>query len=559
MEEDGGEEGDLNENDSKDLAWGRNKTQLYGRDISEDDVDYDKEEAEEEEEEARRIQSKQHALVDDEFDSAAMFQKSKKSADKPKKSPKKSKFNPNKDEILNDINNKLGLEPNANQIQINRDYSQLSNQEKLEIISNESPEFLGLLNELDQNISKLKNQSFSNLKSKVQNENMSNTTQGVSFLDLQNQLLLNYCINLSFYLLLKASGQSIKNHPVIEELVTLRTYIEKIKPLEKKLDTHLKKLTNIFDLDQSDGKQGKSISKDKNNKPNMNRLTLDKEDDDDEDDDEEDEDEDEDEEDERFKNKKGSKATTIKKLKSKPKLTPTTEIYQPPKRIGKEQSSDRDVTSLHKQLKSNSALNEYVSSHSSAPQLSSNIGSASIYSSSSTDPDALFENAKTQFEEDNFVRLPTTRQDKQREKRVRKKEEIGGSGEDLRAWAREIGGAKGSFEDEEEKKRKEMRREIGKAVRETRESNKRKREEGGGDDDFGRGREWDGEDDGSKRRRGDDAEGGFGWRTGKGGKMKRGSNLSLPVVICLSKRLSHANVRARGLYSRSVEGSLNQL
>lgn len=54
--------------------------------------------------------------------------------------------------------------------------------------------------------------------------------------------MLSYCTNISFYLLLKATGGKVKDHPVINQLVELRMVMEKIKPLEQKLQYQIDKL-----------------------------------------------------------------------------------------------------------------------------------------------------------------------------------------------------------------------------------------------------------------------------------------------------------------------------
>ena len=61
-------------------------------------------------------------------------------------------------------------------------------------------------------------------------------------------MLLSYCTNLSFYLLLKAEGRSVKSHPVIKNLVMLRTMLEKLRPLEKKLSYQINKLLKAAEL-----------------------------------------------------------------------------------------------------------------------------------------------------------------------------------------------------------------------------------------------------------------------------------------------------------------------
>ena len=53
---------------------------------------------------------------------------------------------------------------------------------------------------------------------------------------------MQYCLNISFYLMLKAQDKSVKDHPVIEELVRIRTLFEKLKPVEAKFGSKLRRL-----------------------------------------------------------------------------------------------------------------------------------------------------------------------------------------------------------------------------------------------------------------------------------------------------------------------------
>ena len=68
------------------------------------------------------------------------------------------------------------------------------------------------------------------------------TAEGVSYLEAKHLLLLHYCLHLLFYLLLKAEGRPVTNHPVIARLVEIRTYLEKIRPLDKRLKYQTDKL-----------------------------------------------------------------------------------------------------------------------------------------------------------------------------------------------------------------------------------------------------------------------------------------------------------------------------
>ncbi len=68
------------------------------------------------------------------------------------------------------------------------------------------------------------------------------TSSGIAFMEMKNVLLLNYCLNLEFYLLLKAEGRPVKDHPVIEELIRLRLLLEKTKPIDDKLRPQVNRL-----------------------------------------------------------------------------------------------------------------------------------------------------------------------------------------------------------------------------------------------------------------------------------------------------------------------------
>jgi len=75
--------------------------------------------------------------------------------------------------------------------------------------------------------------------------------EGVAYLEVKQQLLLNYCLNLTYYLLLKAEGRAVKDHPVIAQLVELRVALEKMRPLDAKLKYHLDRLTKVASVDGS--------------------------------------------------------------------------------------------------------------------------------------------------------------------------------------------------------------------------------------------------------------------------------------------------------------------
>jgi len=71
------------------------------------------------------------------------------------------------------------------------------------------------------------------------------TTKGISFLQMKNSLLLEYISNLSYLMLRKTYGKKIEGESAIERLVKLRTVLEKIRPIDQKMRYQVDKLVSI--------------------------------------------------------------------------------------------------------------------------------------------------------------------------------------------------------------------------------------------------------------------------------------------------------------------------
>jgi len=101
---------------------------------------------------------------------------------------------------------------------------------------------LGLLSELDVYLKEVRDETDPLVKKIT--ENKFPTEKGLSFLECKQQTLLMYCTHVVFYLLLKAEGKPVKDHPVIKQLVQLRLMLEKMKPIAAKLKYQIDKLLN---------------------------------------------------------------------------------------------------------------------------------------------------------------------------------------------------------------------------------------------------------------------------------------------------------------------------
>lgn len=71
------------------------------------------------------------------------------------------------------------------------------------------------------------------------------TKNGLSYLESKHLLLLFYCQCIVFYILLKANGRSVENHPVIARLIEIRLFLEKIRPIDKKMRYQIEKLLKL--------------------------------------------------------------------------------------------------------------------------------------------------------------------------------------------------------------------------------------------------------------------------------------------------------------------------
>ncbi|KAM3222537.1 hypothetical protein P3S67_016719 [Capsicum chacoense] len=114
-----------------------------------------------------------------------------------------------------------------------------------ETISRQAPQLVNALKEMKAGLDTV-NSKLQALTAKVK-ANHFPTADGISYLEMKHLLLLNYCQSLVCYLLRKAKGLSIEGHPVVRSLVEIRLFLEKIRPIDKKLQYQIQKLTRDSD------------------------------------------------------------------------------------------------------------------------------------------------------------------------------------------------------------------------------------------------------------------------------------------------------------------------
>eukprot|EP00929_Paragymnodinium_shiwhaense_P109454 TRINITY_DN75882_c0_g1_i1.p1 TRINITY_DN75882_c0_g1~~TRINITY_DN75882_c0_g1_i1.p1 ORF type:complete len:629 (-),score=200.80 TRINITY_DN75882_c0_g1_i1:170-2056(-) len=124
---------------------------------------------------------------------------------------------------------------------VTRDLSQLSETKKRGLVKKEMPELVPLLEDFQAKLAGL--QDLLPLLTPAAKERVPAT--GKAYLDSKASLLLNTLANLSYYLLLRAEGGSVRSHPVVSQLVWLRELHESIGTLDKKLSKDVKQAVKI--------------------------------------------------------------------------------------------------------------------------------------------------------------------------------------------------------------------------------------------------------------------------------------------------------------------------
>ncbi|KAL5724286.1 hypothetical protein ACHQM5_007565 [Ranunculus cassubicifolius] len=112
-----------------------------------------------------------------------------------------------------------------------------------EILKKDTPKLVALLGEMKEGLEIVRSKVQA-LTAKVKENNFS-TADGFSYLEAKHLLLISYCQSIVYYLLRKAKGHSIEGHPVVRSLVEIKLFLEKVRPIDKKLDYQIQKLLKI--------------------------------------------------------------------------------------------------------------------------------------------------------------------------------------------------------------------------------------------------------------------------------------------------------------------------
>lgn len=119
---------------------------------------------------------------------------------------------------------------------VKADLSGLTAKQKQQLLKKDSPEFKGLVDELNMKVEESYNE-LEPIIEELKSKNVPESHPICNFIRLKNQLHLTYATNITFYLLLKASQKPIKNHPILKRLVQLKELLAKV---DEKYEEHIR-------------------------------------------------------------------------------------------------------------------------------------------------------------------------------------------------------------------------------------------------------------------------------------------------------------------------------
>ena len=251
------------------LGWGARRTDLYGGhadapDEEDDDLSEDEQAEQLEAKEALRLQ-KAHAsrLRAEDFGELTPAEPTRGAAGR---SERARKLDDELAELPFALRDAGGVRLEA----VARDVSGLSEAAVARAVEADAPELLHLLADFKETLREARERVAPLLASARQKQLP--PEGGVQLLQVKLQLMLSYATNISFYLLLKAQGRTVRDHPVIDALLRHRILLERLRPLEAKQSYRLSKMLQLAAASGEGGEGAASRLGDLAERPNPHAL-----------------------------------------------------------------------------------------------------------------------------------------------------------------------------------------------------------------------------------------------------------------------------------------------
>merc|ERR1712029_578315 len=136
------------------------------------------------------------------------------------------------DEKLAGVSGKEGIE---------LDLSKLNKREKVQLFHRESPEFKGIMSDFEEKVEEASNK-LQPILDLINDGHLPDDNQAAKYVRTKHQLILNYCANISAFLMFKTQRANLKFHPITTRLVQFKQLLDKMKPLDEAMRPELDKV-----------------------------------------------------------------------------------------------------------------------------------------------------------------------------------------------------------------------------------------------------------------------------------------------------------------------------
>lgn len=245
------------------VAWGRKKKTYYSGDTADLEIGQDVDDALEEEEAAKDLyKSKLRRMTEKDFlgeDSDDNEEEEEEQEgqelslgdqlkQKKQKTTKKDKSGNN---LISQELEALALRQQSGEDteeveKVAKSLSHLSKEQRLDLLARQAPELRTIVAELRDRVEELESRIVPVRDLAVKLSAIGYVEDDlVSYLEMKQQLLLAYCLDVAFYLYMKAQGRSLRSHPVMKQLLRLRYAMEKIYSLDGKMKHQVDRLLKL--------------------------------------------------------------------------------------------------------------------------------------------------------------------------------------------------------------------------------------------------------------------------------------------------------------------------
>lgn len=237
---------------NKKTGWGASRRSYYDADVADIEASEDEEDLQEEEKEALRLQREAAAdLRPEDYEATSSDENDDDDEEETMGAAAAAKGAGGGKKKMNST---AGTKSHASTVIETLIRDPLSQEALEKAVERDALELEALVSQLRSSLNEVRNR-LAPILAEVREGGLA-TEEGVSYLEAKHMLLLSYVGAIVFYLLLKAEGKPVAGHPVVTRLVELRAYLEKIRPIDKRLNYQMEKLLAAATMAQGQEGEG---------------------------------------------------------------------------------------------------------------------------------------------------------------------------------------------------------------------------------------------------------------------------------------------------------------